>query len=269
MESFPAVFISHGSPLQALDGGRTAVAWRALAAGLPRPRAVLAVSAHWETGNPVVSAAATPETIHDFGGFPQALFEILYPAPGAPWLAERVRELLSAGGLDVSVDPERGLDHGAWVPLREMYPDADVPVAQLSIQPHLGPEHHLRLGRALAPLAGEGVLIVATGSMTHNLSDWRPAHRDPAGYSTPVLPYVTAFQDWMHDNLVRNDVAALVDYRQRAPGAARAHPSDEHLLPLYVALGAGGSSVRRLHSDIKEAALAMDAYAFHSSTSAA
>ena len=262
MESFPAVFISHGSPLQALDGGRTAEAWRALAAELPRPRAVLAVSAHWETEHPVVSAAMAPETIHDFGGFPRALFEIQYPAPGAPWLAERVRELLSGGGLEVSVDPVRGLDHGAWVPMREMYPDADVPVAQLSIQPHLGPEHHVRLGRLLAPLAREGVLIAATGSMTHNLSDWRPSHRDAAGYSTPPLPYVTAFQEWMHDKLVRNDLPALIEYRARAPQAARAHPSDEHLLPLYVAIGTGGSDVRRVHGDLKEAALAMDVYTF-------
>jgi 4,5-DOPA dioxygenase extradiol len=266
MPSFPAVFISHGSPLQALDGGRTADAWRALAAELPRPRAVLAVSAHWETEHPEVSAAAQPETIHDFGGFPRALFEIQYPAPGAPWLAERVRDLLS--GFEAVIHPTRGLDHGAWVPLREMYPHADVPVAQLSIQPHLGPEHHVRIGRALAPLSGEGVLIVATGSLTHNLSDWRPAHRDAAGYSTPPLPYVTAFQEWMRDKLVHNDLSALIDYRQRAPDATRAHPSDEHLLPLYVAIGAGGSDVRRVHGDIKEAALAMDVYAFHSSTSA-
>ncbi len=262
MKPLPAIFISHGSPLQALDGGRTAEAWQALAAGLPRPRAVLAVSAHWETEHPVVSPASQPETIHDFGGFPRALFEIQYPAPGAPWLAERVRALLSAAGFEAGIDPERGLDHGAWVPLREMYPQADVPVAQLSIQPHLGPEHHVRLGRALAPLSQEGVLIVATGSMTHNLRDWRPAHRDATGQATPPLPYVTAFQAWMHDQLVRNDLPALLDYRERAPGAARAHPSDEHLLPLYVAIGAGGDDVRRVHSDLKEAALAMDVYTF-------
>jgi 4,5-DOPA dioxygenase extradiol len=260
MTSLPALFISHGSPLQAVDGGRTTEAWRALAAELPRPRAVLAVSAHWETPAPVVSGAERPETIHDFGGFPGALFEIQYPAPGSPWLAGRVRDLLSADGFEVTVDPQRGLDHGAWVPLRAMYPDAGVPIAQLSIQPHLGPEHHVRLGRALAPLRDEGVLIAATGSMTHNLRDWRPVHR--AEGDSPPLPYVPAFQEWMHDKLTRNDIDALVDYRQRAPGAVRAHPSDEHLLPLYVAIGAGGSAVRRVHGDIKEAALAMDAYTF-------
>jgi len=261
MSRLPVVFVSHGSPMQALHGGRAAEAWRTLAAATPKPRAVLAVSAHWETDAPAVSAAANPETIHDFGGFPQALFQIEYPAPGAPWLAGRVRELLEAGGLPITVDPQRGLDHGAWVPLREMYPVADVPVAQLAIQPHRGTAHHYRVGQALSKLKDEGVLILASGSLTHNLRDWRPDVGDDAG---SMLPYVTQFQDWMAEKLLARDVDALLDYRQRAPGAVRAHPSDEHLLPLHVALGAGGDSavVRRVHNGVTEAALAMDVYAF-------
>lgn len=267
MKSLPAVFVSHGSPMQALNGGTTALAWRALAAELPTPRAVLAVSAHWETAAPVVSGAASPETIHDFGGFPEPLFRIQYPAPGAPWLATRVRELLAAGGFAAEIDPAHGLDHGAWVPLREMYPEANVPVAQLSIQPHLGPEHHLRLGRALASLRDESVLIVGSGSLTHNLRDWRP--NAVAGTSVPE--YVADFQSWMHDTLLAGDAAALVDYRRRAPGATRAHPTDEHLLPLYVAVGAGGGDdavVRRRHAAIVEGALAMDLYTFAKDASA-
>src|SRR5262249_7899828 len=152
-----------------------------------------------------------------------------YPAPGAPWLAERVHTLLKKAGLPVEIDPQRGLDHGAWVPLREMYPDADVPATQLSIQPHLGPAHQYRLGQALAPLKDEGVLVLATGSLTHNLRDWRPdAGEDPVR----VPAYVTEFQQWIHDALRARDIDALLDYRRGAPGATRAHPTDEHLLPL-------------------------------------
>ena len=221
---------------------------------------MLAISAHWETAAPVVGGAASPATIHDFGGFPEALFRIRYPAPGAPWLALRVRELLAAGGLDGAIDAGHGLDHGAWVPLREMYPGADVPVAQLSIQSHLGPDHHLRLGRALAALKDEDVLVVASGSLTHNLLDWRP----DAGEDAPVAGYVADFQSWMHETLLSGDTAALVDYRRRAPGATRAHPTDEHLLPLFVAVGAGGDGavVQRRHAAIVEGALAMDLYTF-------
>jgi 4,5-DOPA dioxygenase extradiol len=260
VKSLPAVFVSHGSPMQALNGGATALAWRALAADLPAPRAVLAVSAHWETAAPTVSSAPSPATIHDFGGFPEPLFRIQYPAPGAPWLATRVRALLVAGGFAADIDPAHGLDHGAWVPLREMYPAADVPVAQLSIQSHLGPGHHLRLGRALAALKDEGVLTVASGSLTHNLRDWRP--NAPAG--TATAGYVAEFQAWIHERLIAGDAAAIVEYRQRAPGATRAHPTDEHLLPLFVALGAGGEGavVRRRHAEIVEGALAMDLYTF-------
>ena len=261
MPAQPAIFVSHGSPMLALDGGSTAAAWRKLAAGIPAMRAVLIVSAHWETAAPAVSAAPQPETIHDFGGFPRPLYEIQYPARGASWLAERVRELLADVDLPASIDPTRGLDHGAWVPLREMFPDADVPVAQLSLQPHLGTLHHYRLGRALAPLRDEGVLIVGSGSLTHNLRDMIPGVTEE---SSRVHPYVPAFQQWMHERILRHDIEALADYRRSAPHATRAHPDDEHLLPLYVVLGAAGahSVPRREHAGITEGALAMDVYTF-------
>ena len=261
MNALPAIFVSHGSPMLALDGGRTAAAWRKLAAELPAPRAVLIISAHWETAAPSVSAAPAPETIHDFGGFPQPLYQIQYPARGAPWLADRVRDLLREANLPATIDTTRGLDHGAWVPLREMFPAADVPVAQLSLQPALGTMHHYRLGRALAPLRDEGVLIVGSGSLTHNLRDMIPGVTEG---SPRVHGYVPAFQEWMHERIVRHDVAALADYRRGAPDAARAHPDDEHLLPLYVVLGAAGAQAepRRVHAGITEGALAMDAYVF-------
>jgi 4,5-DOPA dioxygenase extradiol len=245
----------------ALDGGPTAKAWRALAAGIPAPRAVLVISAHWETAAPAVTAAVAPSTIHDFGGFPQPLYEIQYPAPGAPWLGARVSDLLAAANLPAAIDAARGIDHGAWVPLREMYPQADVPVVQLALQTHLGAAHHYRLGQALAGLASEGVLIVGSGSLTHNLRDMIPGVSE----GSPRVPaYVPAFQDWMHDRVMARDAQALLEYRRRAPAAARAHPSEEHLFPLHVVLGAAGerSVPRRPYAAITEGALAMDVYTF-------
>ena len=261
MTVMPAVFVSHGSPMVALEGGPATAAWRALARELPAPRAVLMVSAHWETAAPAVSATPAPATIHDFGGFPRPLYEIEYPAPGASWLGERVRDLLAAAGLPAAIDRTRGIDHGAWVPLREMYPAADVPVAQLALQTQLGPAHHYRLGQALAALRREGVLIVGSGSLTHNLRDMIFGVTE----ESPRVPaYVPAFQAWIHDKVLAHDVAALIDYRRLAPGAARAHPGEEHLLPLHVVLGAAGTAAmpRRIHAGIAEGALAMDAYTF-------
>jgi 4,5-DOPA dioxygenase extradiol len=254
----PAVFVSHGSPMMALEPGRAGEALAQLGRDLPRPAAILVVSAHWETPAPAVSAAARPETIHDFGGFPRALYEMRYPAPGAPALAARVKALLDAAGLATTLDAQRGLDHGAWVPLRFAYADADVPVTQLSIQPHLSPLHHYRIGEALRPLLDENVLVLASGSLTHNLQEWRGRADDVP------LAYVSDFQRWVHEALARHDSAALLDYRRLAPHAVRAHPTDEHWLPFYVALGAGGAhaDVTRLTDEVSYGMLAMDSYVF-------
>jgi 4,5-DOPA dioxygenase extradiol len=172
-------------------------------------------------------------------------------------LARQVAELLKAAGHAPAVNACRGLDHGAWVPLRWMYPAHDVPVVQLSVQPSLGTEHHLRVGAALASLADEGVLVIGSGSLTHNLHEFRSR---PTG----TAPYVREFQDWMHKSIAAKDVAALLDYRKLAPHAVRAHPTDEHLLPLYVALGAGGvcGETQRLTDEVTYGILAMDAYVF-------
>lgn len=257
MSVMPSLFISHGAPTLAIDPGETGAALEELGRALPRPVAIVVASAHWETPAPMVSTARTPETIHDFGGFPEALYRLRYPAPGAPEVAQQVKHLLDAAGLAAGLDPRQGLDHGAWVPLRFLYPGADVPVAQLSIQPHLSPLHHYRLGEALRPLLDEGVLVIGSGSLTHNLSEFRTR-------PGRVEPYVREFQDWVKRAIEAKDMAALLDYRRLAPAAARAHPSDEHLLPLFVALGAAGAcgGAQRLVDEVTYGVIAMDTYRF-------
>ena len=259
MAALPTLFVSHGSPVHALVPGEAGAAWQRLAARLPRPRAVLAVSAHWETGLPMIASAARHTTIHDFSGFPAPLYDLRYDAPGAPDVAREVAALLAAAGHTPALNGCRGLDHGAWVPLRWMYPGVDVPVLQLSVQTALGPAHHLQIGESLAPLARAGVLVLGSGHVTHNLRDWMRHHADPE-----PLPYARDYSDWLADALTSGDRAALVDYRARAPEAARAHPTEEHLLPLFVALGAAGTGARaeRVHAAIEGGALAMDAWLF-------
>jgi 4,5-DOPA dioxygenase extradiol len=259
MTRLPTLFLSHGSPMHALESGEAGRAWAALGRVLPRPRAVLMVSAHWETSLPMVTGATAPETIHDFGGFPEALYRIRYPAPGSPEVAASTARLLRDAGVITGIDGLRGLDHGAWVPLRWMYPEADVPVVQLSVQPGLGTGHHLQVGRALAALADQGVLVVGSGHATHNLRDWMTSRGQPE-----PLPYVQAFSNWLHERLSNRDADAIVDYRQRAPGAARAHPSEEHFLPLLVALGAAGEheQVERIVHACEGPALSLDSYLF-------
>jgi 4,5-DOPA dioxygenase extradiol len=220
---------------------------------------VLVASAHWETEQPAVNAVDRNQTIHDFRGFPKALYEMHYPAPGSPPLAARVCELLREAGIDCGVDRARGLDHGAWVPLLLLYPKADIPVLQLSIQPHRGPAWHLRLGKALAALRDEGVLIIGSGSFTHDLSEFRGQ-----GVNDPAPDWVNSFADWFHAALTERRFGDLLNYRELAPHAAKNHPTEEHLLPLYVALGAAGEDAhaKRLHASATYSVLRMDVYAF-------
>jgi len=260
----PALFVPHGAPTFALRPGAAGAALARHAAQVPRPRAIVVVSAHWETAVPTVGTAPRFDTIHDFSGFPPELYALRYPATGCPEAAQELTTALADAGLPVAVDPARGLDHGAWVPLRLMFPDADVPVVPLSIQPHAGPAHALRVGRALAVLRERGFLVLSSGNLTHNLRDYFVAAQD--GGRTP--DYVREFADWIWDRLAARDLDALVGYRSTAPWAARAHPTEEHLLPLYVALGAAGTDFRaeRIHAGIDDYVLAMDAYAFTSSS---
>lgn len=255
--SFPTLFISHGAPDLLLGDSPTRAFLSGLGRRLGRPRAVVVFSAHWLTPSPRIGACRTPQTIHDFFGFPEALYRLQYPAPGDPALARRIVERLTAAGLQAETDAERGLDHGVWVPLMLMYPQADIPVVPVSLQPALGPAHHLRLGEALAGLSEEGVLILGSGGLTHNLRELRPEDEAPP-------EWVSAFTEWVAGRLAANDRPALLDYRRLAPQAARNHPTEEHLLPLFSALGAAGpqTRARRLHAAYSYGALAMDAYAF-------
>ena len=253
----PVIFVSHGAPTLPLEPGATGAAWHALGASLAKPRAILLVSAHWETPAPVVSRATHPATIHDFSGFPDALYQLRYAAPGAPDLADEVQHLLTQAGIAASVDATRGLDHGAWVPLSFLFPDADIPVAQLSIQPAQNAAWHFNLGIALQALREQDVLIVGSGSITHNL---RAVFSHPAELAAPT--WVTEFCDWIDEKIQARDFAALCNYRSLAPHAAQNHPTDEHLLPLFVALGAAGNDAHaeRLNQVMTYGLLAMDAW---------
>ena len=232
----PVLFLSHGSPMTALGGDELSRTWSALSARLLKPAAILMVSAHWNTRLPILGGSAQPETINDFGGFPDALYQLRYPSPGVPALAQRIKQQLTDAGIASGIDAGRGLDHGAWVPLRVLFPAADIPVVQLSVQPDCCARHHYALGAALAPLAEENILIIGSGHMTHNLGEYMR--------SKPRAPQATAFRDWMHGQLISNQSEPLLDWLQDAPHARFAHPTPEHLLPLFVALGAAGKKYR-------------------------
>lgn len=233
--------------------------WQSLGTTLARPRAILAVSAHWDTARPALSISSQPETIHDFYGFPEPLYQLRYPAPGAPDVAKRVAALIETSGSGPAALGERGLDHGAWAPLRFIYPMHDIPVTQLSVQSRLHPRHHYDLGRALAPLADDGVMIIASGGISHNLREWGSV---AAGAPAPV--WVSSFVAWVDAALVNGEHEALIDYESQAPHAARNHPTNEHFLPLFVVLGAVGKNARIAHALRNEydRAIALDAYVF-------
>lgn len=256
--ALPSLFVSHGAPTLVMDPVPTRDFLKGLGGLLARPRAILCVSAHWDTAGPMLSSGASPHTMYDFYGFPDALYEMTYPAPGEPALAAHAAELLGAAGLPAQLDPRRGLDHGAWVPLSLMYPKADIPVVQLSIQSHLSPAHHVALGRALAPLREEGVLVISSGNATHNLREVF-SH----GIDEPPAPYAKAFADWLTGRIEHGDADALADYLAQGPGGAKNHPTPDHYVPLLVALGAGGGTGRILHDGYTYGVLSMAAYAWN------
>jgi 4,5-DOPA dioxygenase extradiol len=262
--SLPSFFLSHGSPMLALTDTPAHRFLVDFAGTIERPRAVIVVSAHFETAEPTVVSDPNPEMIYDFRGFPRSLYEIVYPAPGDADLAGNVAARLREAGLPVAVLPKRGFDHGTWIPLSLVWPDADVPLLQLSIQPHRNAAHHLALGKALAGLREDGVLVIGTGAATHNL---RVLFRNPGGMPSvdaPPVDWAREFADWVADRAAAGDTEALVDYRARAPHAEMAHPEDEHFLPFFVALGAAGEGARgeRIHTSYEYSALSMDMYRF-------
>ena len=255
-QSLPALFFSHGSPMLVFEDIPARHFIAGLGRQIERPEAILCVSAHWETDRPAVSAVAAPKTIHDFYGFPDELYKLRYPAPGAPALARRVVALLDEAGIAGAIDADRGLDHGAWNPLLLIYPKADVPVTQLSIQAQLDPAHHAKIGRALQPLRREGVLVLASGGAVHNLRQFHIDREQPA-------PWAVSFDDWLADRIAAGDEDALLAYRQHRSDGRLAHPRDEHLLPLFVALGAGGGAAGRpLHRSFAHGSLSMAAFAW-------
>lgn len=265
MRRLPSLFLSHGSPMMALEPSPARDFLAGLGADLPRPRAILVASAHHDAshqgGHVTVTASPAPPTIHDFGGFPDELFAMRYPAPGDPALASRVAKLLAGHGLEVAVDPDRGLDHGAWVPMSLIYPDADIPVVSLSIHSNASPEWHYALGQALAPLRDEGILIIGSGSITHNLRAYFTT-RPPI--AAPAPEWVSGFTDWIAERMAVGAVDDILHAVERAPHGRDNHPTMDHILPLFVAMGVGGTplNAERLHASTTYAVLAMDVYAF-------
>jgi 4,5-DOPA dioxygenase extradiol len=257
MSRLPSLFISHGAPSFALEPGLAGPGLTALGHVLPRPQAVLVVSPHWMTPAPRVSLAAQPETIHDFGGFDPALYRLTYPAPGHAALAQRTVEALNAAGWSAQGDAGRGLDHGAWIPLMHLFPQADVAVYQVSLPARLDAEAAWAFGKSLAPLADEGVLIVGSGSLTHNLYEFRSGHGADEAYATE-------FAAWVRQAIEQGDHARLLRTLEDAPNAQRAHPTPEHFWPLLVAAGAAATllPVRVVEGGIKHGVLAMDSFAF-------
>ncbi|MEP7058576.1 MAG: class III extradiol ring-cleavage dioxygenase, partial [Caldimonas sp.] len=263
----PSLFVSHGSPMIALEPGAAGAFMQRLGpridATFGRPKAIVSVSAHTAARMPVLLAAARHEAIYDFGGFDPKLRTLRYDAPGAPQLAPRVAALFDAAGIAVQTVDEGGLDHGAWTALRYIYPDADIPVLPLAFVPHQSPAEQFALGAALAPLAAEGVLVLGSGSITHNLRRiFSNGLRAPV--DQPEIPESAAFRRWIAERSAARDWDALFGYRERAPHAVDMHPTDEHLLPWYVAAGAGGRDATpvRLHQSVTLGSLGMDAYAF-------
>lgn len=257
----PAIFVSHGAPTLAIErDDPTHVFLKTLGETLAKPRGILCVSAHWEASAPTLGTVQRPDTIHDFYGFPQELYTIRYQAPGDPALAARAQELLAAAGHAARLDPQRGLDHGAWVPLTLAYPAADIPVFQLSVQSGLDAAHHVALGRALAPLRDEGVLILGSGGATHDLR--RAAFHPPDDSSVP--PDVRAFEEWLVANVETGETEDLIAWTSKAPHPRRNHPTPEHFLPLFVPLGAAGDGTkgRLLHRRFAYGALSMAAFAW-------
>lgn len=258
MARLPVIFISHGMPSMAIEPGPTATFLSRLPRDYPKPRAIVCISAHLEGAKALVTVDTLPETVHDFGGFAPALHAMRYPAPGEPVLADQIVSNLMAAGIQAGTLADRGLDHGAWVPLSRMYPDADIPILQLSVQTGEAPTYHLALGRALAPLRDDNVLILGSGGATHDLTAMVDRRRDD-----PPTAYAEAFDRWLEAVVTTGDMEALTNYRQYAPEADRNHPYPaEHFLPLLVIAGAASMNDKatRLHRDFEYGVLSLAAY---------
>jgi 4,5-DOPA dioxygenase extradiol len=267
MTPLPSLFLSHGSPMIAIEPGAAGAFMQHLGptidATFGRPKAIVVASAHTTAREPVVLDAPKHEAVYDFGNFDPKLFTLRYDPPGDPAVAQRTAALLRAAGLPVHVVDQGGLDHGIWTALRHVYPQADIPVVPLAFVPSAAPAAQFALGEALAPLREEGVLVLGTGSITHNLR--RAFSRGLHSPSdVPEASDSAAFRTWIEQRSAARDWNALFDYRRQAPYAEEMHPTDEHLLPFYIAAGAGGRDAVpvRLHDSVTLGTIGMDAYAF-------
>lgn len=257
MTTAPVFFISHGAPTLALEPGVLGAQLKRLGQQLQGASAVLVVSPHWQSRETRVMTTAKPATVHDFGGFAPALYQLNYPASGHPALATEAATLLTKAGFSVGLDATRGLDHGAWVPLLHLLPQAQLPVFQVAMPYDLDTAGAYRLGQALAPLRERGVVIVGSGSMTHNLYEFDPS-------ATEAEPYASEFTRWVRQAVSANAVESLIAYRTQAPHAERAHPTEEHFLPLLVALGASHPSetVQLIDGGVQHSVMSMESYAW-------
>jgi 4,5-DOPA dioxygenase extradiol len=257
----PTLFVSHGAPNMVLHDSPARAFLKGLGASLPRPDAILVMSAHFETREPFVVADEKPETIYDFGGFEQELYSMRYDAPGAMALASEAAKLAQGRGLAVRAATGRGYDHGTWVPLILMYPEADIPVAQISVQPRENGAHHAELGKALGALREQGVLVVGSGGLTHNL---RAYFQGRYAEDAPAPDWVADFDEWVRDRAEAGDLAAIADYDRSGPHARDNHPSPEHFLPFPFAFGAAGDGAKgeRIHTSHQNGVLMLDAYKF-------
>ncbi|MDA3898484.1 MAG: class III extradiol ring-cleavage dioxygenase [Desulfobacteraceae bacterium] len=253
----PVLFISHGPPTILLMDTPVRSFLKQLGGQIPTPRSILCISAHWEASKPNVSSGAQAELIYDFGGPPQ-LFEQTYSAPGAPDLADETCKLLAAAGIDAGKNPDRGLDHGAWIPLKLMFPKADIPIVQLSVQTEKDTSHHFELGKALRPLRQKGVLIIGSGGAVHNLYDIQ-GHK----INDAPVDYTVAFDQWLFEKITSGQIKDLIDYKKFAPEPEQSHPFPaEHFLPLFVCLGASRQEEKatRIHQGFMYGTLSMAAY---------
>lgn len=258
----PVVFVAHGSPMMAVEQDDVTRALAAMGKRLPAPKAIVVVSAHWEAPGAVrVTAHDHPPTIYDFSGFPPALYDLHYPSPGDPALAGELVSLLSAAGVAATLEPKRGLDHGAWVPLRHAYPSAEIPVVQVSLPVPRTPESLTRVGSALAPLRDRGVLLIGSGGLVHNL---RRVHFEDK--EAPVDGWARDFDDWVRDRILERDLRGISDHRHQAPHSAAAVPTTEHFDPVYFVLGAAGPSekITWLHEGFQYGNLSMRSFELNS-----
>jgi len=258
----PSLFVPHGAPDLTLTDHVAKRFMQKLGDVLEKSsssaaKGIVVISAHWQTELPIITTGPDLETIYDFYGFPKQLHSIVYPAKTSPWLIKNIEAVFNKADITFSKNNMRGLDHGAWTPLRLMYPDAQIPIVQLSLGAGKNADYHLQLGKILAPLREQGILIIGSGSITHNLSALGVENSNPPGWAKH-------FDQWISDKLLAHDISALLEFHENAPDAYAAHPTDEHLMPLFVALGAGldAGGIKQIHKSFSCHSISMSGFAF-------